>query len=259
MDIIARIWERTSISPEGVWALCGLGAFALLVLLLTLRATLIGPFAIRPLAAIGRLQAALGRAMETGEPLQVALGTGGLGDLSTADTLAGLYLVSYLARRGALAEVPVWVRVAEPTALVGALAALQSGAAITGYREAPPPMQVEFVAPTPLAYAAGLAEVIRREPLGANAMVGRFGAEVLLPGEAGLQRGLSQIGGTSDPTVWPLFNATVQAPLVGEEIYALGAALGRGEHTGSLAAQDVFRALLAFGIALVTILGIFGF
>jgi hypothetical protein len=198
----------------------------------------------------------MAQAMETGEELHVALGTGGLGDAGTADTLAGLYLVSHLAHRAALAEIPVRVRVANPTALAGAMAALQHGALAAGYPEANDLMQAEFVAPTPLAYAAGVAQALQREPIIANAMVGTFGPEVLLPGEAGVQRGLNQVGGTSVPTSLPLLAATVAAPLLGEEIYALGAALGRHDHTGSLVAQDVFRALIAFGIAALAILGL---
>lgn len=258
MDGISRLLETSFGSAEGIWALGGLGLFTLLFIGFTLRAKLTGPLPIRPLAAAGRIRSAFAHATETGEAVQVALGSGGLGGASTPDTLAGLYLVSYLARRAALAEVPVRVRVAEATALVGALAALQRGAVSTGYPEAFDPYQAELVAPLPLAYAAGLAGLLRRERMVANAMVGRYGPEVILPGEAGLDRGMVQVGGTSDPAALPLFMGTVQDPLLGEEVYALGAALGRGEHTGGLAAQDVCRALIAFGILLAAILGFLG-
>lgn len=258
MDIVRTLWESTFVTLEGMWALAGLGAFALLLAALTLRARLVRPFAIRSLPATDRIRAAIGRAMETGEVAHVALGTGSLGGATTADTLAGLYLVSHLASRGALAEVPVHVRVAEPTALAGALASLQRGAMVTGYPDVYEPTQAELVAPSPLAYGAAVADAVRHQPMVANAMVGTFGPEVLLAGEAGVQRGLTQVGGTSDPAVLPLFYATVEAPLLGEEIYALGAALGRAEHTGSLVAQDVFRALLALGILLMTALSLAG-
>jgi hypothetical protein len=258
MDFIRGMWNSTSITIEGLWSVAGLAAFALLLFILTARARRGRPFAMRPLAAVERIRAALGRAMETGEEMHVALGTGRLNDLSAADTLAGLYLVSHLARRGAVAEVPVRVRVADPTALAGVLAVLQAGAVSAGYPEAFEPDQAEFVAPTPLAYGVGLAEGLQEEPIAANAMVGRFGPEVLLPGQAGIERGLVQIGGTSAPSMQPLFLGSTDVPLVGEEIYALGAALGRPEHTGSLATQDVFRALLAFGIVIVAVLGLLG-
>lgn len=258
MDFIAGIWESTSITIEAAWAVVGLSVFGLLFFILTVRARVSKPFATRTLPAVVRIRAALGRAMETGEEMHVALGSGRLNDLSAADTLAGLYLVSYLARRGAVAEVPVRVRVADPTALTGALAVLQSGAASAGYPEAFELGQAEFVAPTPLAYGVGVAEGLRQQPMAANAMVGSFGPEVLLPGQVGIERGLVQVGGTSAPAMQPLFLGSTETPLVGEEIYALGAALGRREHTGSLATQDVFRALLAFGILLVTVLGLLG-
>ncbi|MCL6431489.1 MAG: hypothetical protein K6V36_11625 [Anaerolineae bacterium] len=257
MNLLRLLWESTSITVEGLAALGALLVLGALILVLTLRVRLVRPFAVRPLAAAERVRGVLGRAMETGEPLHVALGIGGLGDVSTADTLAGLALVSFLADRGALAEVPVRVRLAQPTALVGALAALQRGAQGAGYPEAYDPAQAAFVAPVPLAYGAGTAEALRSEPPVANAMVGAFGAEVLLPAQAGGDQPQTvQVGGTSDPSVLPLLLATTDSLLAGEEIYALGAALGRADHTGSLAAQDLARALLVLGIVLGAVLAL---
>ncbi|MDI7277493.1 MAG: hypothetical protein QME94_16060, partial [Anaerolineae bacterium] len=112
-------------------------------------------------------------------------------------------------------------------------------------------------APVPLAYGAGTAEALHNEPVVANAMVGAFGAEVLLPAQAGLQQPQAvQVGGTSDVSTLPLLFATTSGLLLGEEIYAVGAALGRADHTGSLAAQDVLRLLLVLGIVLGAVLAL---
>jgi len=254
MGLVAQLLQSTYVSTEGAWGLAVLGLFALLFITLTMRAMASGPFATRPLAAAERIRSAFARATETGEEVQVALGSGRLGTAATPDTLAGLYLVSYLARRAALAEVPVRVRVGEATALAGALAALQHGAVATGYPEAFDPGQAEFIAPLPFAYALGVAEAMRRSPPVANAMVGCSGVEALLPIMVGVEEGVQQVGGTSDPAALPFYLGTVEAPLMGEEVYALGAALGEGEHTGSLATQDVFRALIACGILASVIL-----
>ena len=251
MSILTWLWESTWVTVEGAVALVGLGLFALLVLGLTLRARR-RPFAVRSLSAVEVLRTAVARATETGEEMHVALGTGGLGDFSTTETLAGLVAVSFVARRAALVEIPVRARVAEPTALAGALAVLQHGAEEAAYYETFDPTQGEFVSPAPLAYGAGVATALRRERVGGSALIGRFGPEVLLPGEAGTERGLPQVGGTTDPTVLPLFLAATPNPLVGEEIFALGPGLGRPEHTGSLAAQDIFRVLLILGVLAAT-------
>jgi len=265
MDIIHQLspvlhifWESTSTTVEGFWGLLGLGAFTLVFVLFTLRAWNRRPFAIRALPAVQRARAAVGRAMETGEGVDVALGTGRVGDLNTADTLAGLSLVSYLAKRGAQAEIPVHVRVAEPTALAAALASLQQGAQSTGYPQTYHPRQGEFVAPSPLGYGAGVAAAMGRDPVALNALVGTFGPEMLLIAQAGLHSRTIQVGGTSAPTIQPLFYSTMDAALIGEEIYALGAALDRPEHTGSLATQDLFRAAIAVGILAATVLALVG-
>ncbi len=258
MDTVARLWETTSITIESLWAFLGLVAFGLLTLALTLHVRRRGPYTVRRFEATDRLRLQMARAMETGEEMHVALGTGGLGGANTADTLAGLCLLSHLAHRAALAEVPVHVQVAQPTALVGALATLQHGALATGYPEAQSLMQAEFVAPAPLAYAAGVADAVRHEPMAAHVMAGSFGPEILLPAEAGARHGVPQFGAAGTPTALPLLAATVEAPLVGEELYAVGAALGVEEHTAGLAVQDVFRALFAGGIVLLAVLGLFG-
>ena len=255
---LRTVWESTSTTIEGLLGLLGLGAFTLVFVLCTLRAWRRRPFAIRALPAVQRVRAAVGRAMETGEQVHVTLGSGGLGDLNTADTLAGLSLVSYLARRGAQAEIPVQVRVAEPTALAGSWAVLQQGAESTGYPEVFDPRQAEWVAPSPLAYGAGVSSAVAREPMVVNALVGAFGPEALLAAQAGLRRGVLQVGGTSAPTILPLFVGTMDATLMGEEIYAVGAALDRPEHTGSLAAQDLFRVAIALGIWVATLLAVLG-
>ncbi|MGQ9682304.1 MAG: DUF6754 domain-containing protein [Anaerolineae bacterium] len=251
MDILTWLWESSWITIEGAIALGVLVLFAGVLLGLTLRARR-HPFSVRSLTAVEVLRAAAARATETGEQMHVAVGTGGLGDFSTTETLAGLVPVSFLARRGALVEVPVRVRAAEPTALAGALAALQRGSEEAAYFEAFDPTQGEFVSPAPLAYGVGLATALRRERVGGSALIGRFGPEVLLPGEAGTERDLSQVGGTADPAVLPLFLAATHSPLIGEEIFALGPGLGRPEHTGSLVTQDIFRALAILGVLAAT-------
>ncbi len=258
MASVSQFLGATYISTEGAWALVALALFAPLFVALTMRAMAGAPFAIRPLAAVERIRSAFARATETGEEVQVVLGSGRLGTAATPDTLAGLYLVSFLARRAALAEVPVRVRVGEATALAGALAALQHGADATGYPEAFDPAQAEFIAPLPFAYALGVAEAVRRTPPAASALVGSLGPEALLPIEAAAERGVQQAGGTSDLAALPFFVGSVEAPLLGEEVYAVGAALGEGSHTGSLATQDVFRALIAFGILVAAVLGLLG-
>jgi len=86
----------------------------------------------------------------------------------------------------------------------------------------------------------------------ANVLVGNFGDEYLLMGEAAARRGLAgHIGGTSNPNTLPFIYASAEETLLGEEIYAAGAYLQqRPSQLGSLLTQDTARWLVALFILL---------
>ncbi|MCL4393466.1 MAG: hypothetical protein M1482_01385 [Chloroflexi bacterium] len=230
---------------------------------------------LRPIPGYAALKGLLARAAEAGQPVHLSLGTAGIGDAATADTTAGLEVLEYLADRAAISASPPIVTIANPTALPVAQDLLRRAYRRQGYPEEFDPARVRFVAPDPVlyagvsptpaiyaaspndafAYAAGTMQVLNKHKLTANVMIGRFGDEFLLLGETGAQRHLTQIGGTSSPSVLPFVFASVSHPLIGEEIYAGGAYLSdKPAHLSSLMAQDTMRWALVVGIALAIVL-----
>jgi hypothetical protein len=230
---------------------------------------------LRPIAAYDSLKALLAQAAEAGRPVHLSLGIAGIGDQATADTTAGLTVLDYIADRAAVSASPPIVTLANPTALPVAQDVLRRAYQRHGYPEEYDPTRARFVAPQPtlgtgyspnpalyasgqrdaFAYAAGTMQILNQQALIANVMVGLFGDEFLLLAETGAQRGLNQMGGTSQSSVLPFVYTSVANPLIGEEIYAGGAYLSNQPgHVSSLAAQDAMRwlliALLLFGILL---------
>jgi hypothetical protein len=216
-------------------------------------------FTLRPIAGYEALKGLLGKSAEAGQPVHLSMGTSGIGDQATADTMAALNVLDYLAERGAISASPPIVTCAHPTALPVAQDLLRRAYRRQGYPEEFDPARVRMIAPDPqlylggqnaaFAYAAGTMRLLDHQKLIANVMVGRFGAEFLLLGETGARKNLIQIGGTSDTAVLPFVNATMTHPLIGEEIYAGGAYLSsKSAHLGSLLAQDVMRWLLVAGL-----------
>ncbi len=228
-------------------------------------------FSLRPIAAYSALKGLLARAAETGQPVHLSLGVAGIGDQATADTTAGLNILEYLAERAAISASPPIVTIANPTALPVAQDLLRRAYRHQGYSEEYDPARVRFIAPadptlqssalpapsiyanTPhdaFAYAAGTMQVLSKQKLTANVMVGQFGDEFLLLGETGARQDLTQIGGTSAVSALPFVYATMSHPLIGEEIYAGGAYLSdKPAHLSSLLAQDVLRWVLVAGVA----------
>jgi hypothetical protein len=96
-------------------------------------------------------------------------------------------------------------------------------------------------------------DILGNEAVEATVMIGGFGDEYLLMGEAARRRGITHVGGASDPNVVPFVFASADQALIGEDLYAAGAYLTRNVwHVGSLLAQDFMRwVIVAVIVALV--------
>lgn len=213
---------------------------------------------LRPLPGLEELSRSVGRAAETGQPLHVSVGVGGIAGSATAETWAGLAVLDALAKEAAVCDTPLIVTVADPTALPVAQDILRRAYLHSGNPEDYDPTQVQFIAPLPLAYAAGVAGILERESLTANIMIGSFADEYLLMGETGARRGLHQTIGAADPRALPFVYATASEALIGEEIFAGSAYLGQGPiQVASLLLEDWVRwalLLVILGLAVFRIL-----
>jgi hypothetical protein len=233
------------------------------------------PLILRSIPSYDLLKGLLAQAAEAGRPVHLSVGIAGIGDQFTADTMAGLTFLEFLADRAAVSASPPIVTLAHPTVLPVALDLVRRAYRRHGYLEEFDPRRVRWIAPDPLLYtgaspnptlyasgqndgvpyAAGTMPLLSRQELFANVMVGRYGDEFLLLAETGALRGLEQVGGTSALRALPFVYTSVAHPLIGEEIYAGGAYLAnRPGHLSSLLAQDIMRWLLAGGLV-ITILG----
>jgi hypothetical protein len=218
---------------------------------------------LRRIPAYDSLKNLLSRAAETGQAVHVSVGTAGVSGNKTADTLAGLLTLEFLADRAANSDVPPLVTVTEPTSLPAAMDQIRRAYERQGYPDEYRLEQARFIAPplngSAVPYAAGVMDVLNHERVTANVMVGSFGDEYLLMAETGAQRGLFQVGGASDPNVLPLVYLTMSQPLLGEEIFAAGAYLSeRVPHYTGLIAQDIFRLGLVLLVILVVVARSFG-
>jgi hypothetical protein len=209
---------------------------------------------LRPLPGMDELPGSVGRSAETGQPLHVSVGVAGVGGSATAETWAGLTLLSQLADEAAACDTPFIVTVADATVLPIAQDILRRAYTRHGNPEGYDPTQVRFVAPNSMAYAAGVMGLLEREPLTANVMFGSFGDEYLLMGETGARQGVRQVVGAADPHTLPFVYASADETLMGEEMFA-GGAYTRGQpiQIGSLFAEDWARWAVVGAIILIAV------
>jgi Domain of unknown function (DUF6754) len=212
---------------------------------------------LRSLPGMEELPGLVGRSAETGQPLHVSVGVAGLGGAATAETWAGLTMLEQLADQAAASDTPLIVTVADATVLPVAQDILWRAYVRNGNPGGYDATQVRFIAPDPMAYSAGVMGLLEREPLTANVMVGSFGDEYLLMGEAGARQGVHQIVGAADPRTLPFVYASADEAFIGEEMFATGAYTRRlPSQIGSLLAEDWARWAIAAAILVAAIVKI---
>ena len=204
---------------------------------------------IRPLPAFQDLQAETGYAAESGGAIHIALGSGGVQGEDAVTSLAGLQVVESLADAAVSYNAPPVITVGDPTLLPLAQDVLRRAYEHNGLAELYNPSRVRFVAPSPVAYAAGAANVVTTENVTASVMAGAFGSEVSLIADAGARRDLPQLAAAADPAaIGALYPATDRLA-VGEELYAAGAQMTeKRPYLVSLVAQDILRVILILAI-----------
>jgi hypothetical protein len=211
--------------------------------------------AIRTLPVFQQLGREVGYAAERGGTIHLALGNGGLNGGDVIMSLAGLQVLEALADDIVSYHLPIVVTVGDPTLLPIAQDVLRRAYERGGLSDLYEPTQVQFVAPTPLAYAGGAAQVVSAKDVTTNVLAGSFGAEVALLTDAAARNGLSQFAAAADPqAIGALYPATDRLA-IGEELYAAGAQMtDEKRYRVSLVVEDVLRVLLILSILLVSVL-----
>jgi len=241
------------------------GTFLLLLSLLVLLVVLIlrgrkGPIpSVRPLPAFQDIRTEAGYAAESGGAVHIALGNGGLYGEDSVTSLAGLQVVESLADIAVSYGAPPIITVGDPTLLPLAQDVLRRAYERNGAAESYDPGKVRFVAPSPVAYAAGAANLVATGKVTANVTTGAFGHEVSLLADAGARRDLPQLAAAADPAAIGALYPTTDRLAVGEELYAAGAQMtDERRYLTSLVAQDILRLiliLLMLGSAVIGFMG----
>jgi len=209
---------------------------------------------LRHLPGVDELPGSVGRSAETGQPLHISVGVAGVGGVATAETWAGLSVLAQLADEAAVCDTPLIVTVADATVLPIAQDMVKRAYIRHGNPDGYDPTQVRFIAPNPMAYAAGVAGLLNREALTGSVMLGAFGDGYLLMGETGAQCGVNQIVGAADPGTLPFVYASADETLMGEDIFAIGAYITQlPMQIGSLLTQDWARWAVVVAIVVAAI------
>ena len=212
---------------------------------------------IRPLAGIEAVDEAIGRATEMGKPILYILG---LGSAEMIATIASFTILSRVAKKVAEYQTPILIPCCDPIVMAVAQETVRAAYLEAGRPDQYKEENIYYLTSMQFAYVAGVNGIMLREKPATNFYLGKFYAESLLLAETGSLAGSIQISGTDEIAQIPFFVAATDYTLIGEELYAASAYLGK-EPTllGTLKGQDWGKAVVMIALILGALAATFNF
>ncbi len=207
---------------------------------------------VRKIAGLEAVEEAIGRATEMGKPI---LYVSGLGDASDIATIAAMTILAKVARKTAEYETPLIVPCYDPIVMMVEKEMVREAYTEMGKPDAFDEDAVFYVTTSQFGYVAAVDGIMIREKPATNFYMGAFYAESLILAETGAATGAIQIAGTDRVTQLPFFITACDYTLMGEELYAATAYLGRDPlFLGSLKGQDWSKAIIMLFLLVGTLL-----
>jgi hypothetical protein len=214
---------------------------------------------LRAIPALSRLYRAVGLGVEDGTRLLIALGNTSLLNKSAASALAGLALLKEVTQKTSVSDRPPVAVAGEAALALLAQDTLQTGYRLAGAAEFFQPGTGRLAGMTPFSSAAGTMPMLSDEQVSGTALVGHFGVEAALLADTAERGNILLIGGSDEPAAQAALYASATEILIGEEIFAGAAYMGRNpSHVASLTVQDVLRWIVIAAVLAGVGLRIFG-
>ncbi len=211
---------------------------------------------IRRISGLESMDEAVGRATEMGRPI---LFVPGISDLDDMQTIAGLTILSHLAKKAATYDTEIIVPVCRSMVLSAAREIVKEAYMQAGRPDAFNPETIFYLTDDQFGFVAGVDGIIVRDKPAANFYLGTFYAESLILAETGFASGAIQTAGTAMPSQLPFFVAACDFTLIGEELFAASAYLSKEPaQLGGLKGQDWGKAIFIIILVIGIILEMFG-
>ncbi len=215
----------------------------------------------REIAAFTRLKRAIGTSVEDGTRLHISLGRSGLQTPNAAPGLAGLAMLRHLVEQTSASDKPPVVTSGAGDLSILTRDTLQAGYKAAGAEDIYDPTTGRLTGLTPFSFAAGAIPSMRDENVSSNVFIGHFGPEVALLTDTAERTNSPAVAAAVDPTAQAILYASVEEPLIGEELFAAGAYSNAGPaHQASLQVQDILRLviiLILLGGSVLKLAGLF--
>jgi hypothetical protein len=212
---------------------------------------------VRPIAGLGAIDDAIGRATEMGKPI---LYSSGLGKMDRVATMASMNILASVAEKTAEYNTPLLFPNYDPVVMTTAQEVVKEGYSKAGHPEAYKPDNIFFVTQSQFGYAAAVDGIMTRQMPATNLFLGTFEAEALILAETGNSIGAIQIAGTDSTIQLSFFIVACDYTLIGEELFVASGYLTKDPQIlGSIKGQDWLKAIVVLLILIGGIAGVLGF
>jgi hypothetical protein len=199
----------------------------------------------RTIPAFTEFIRSIGTAVEQGTRVHFSLGSADVSRERTGASFVGLSVVRHVAELAAAGDKPPVTTSGNAALAVLSQDSLQSAYRAAGMDEQYDPNTGRVTGLTPFSYAAGALSMVTDEDVSSSLLAGGFGSEIGLLTEAVERQDAFTLSAADSLPAQALVYASAKEPLIGEELYAMGAYLKTGRiHEMSLYVQDVLRWLI---------------
>ncbi len=198
----------------------------------------------RPMPALDAIDEAIGRAVEMGGTVHYTPGVGNLTTRGAPTMFATLDILAHIAEKSARMDVNFVATTGSGDVQTVSEEIVRNSYSKAGKPEAYSIDKVRYLSQDQWAYASEISEIIRKENVQANLMIGYYAAEALVIAESGHQAGTIQVAGTTNAYQMPFFIAACDYVLIGQEVLAAAAYFSDDPVVvGSLVGEDLGKAL----------------
>ncbi len=214
-------------------------------------------YPLRRLAALNAIDEAIGTATELGRPVFFSTGDGDIVASEGMEVLAGLDVLSYAAEKSAVYNVRLIAATSRPSVHAITEEVVRDAYVTAGHADTYQPDSVQFLSDQQMAYCAASLDLMRKEKVASALLIGPFFRPGLIIADGAAELGAITIAGTGRMSQLPLFVASCDYVLLGEEMYAGSAYLtGNPVSIANIAGQDAAKlyalALILIGSLLAT-------
>ena len=213
----------------------------------------------RRIAAISKFKRAVAMSVEDGTRIHVSLGNASLTQPASASAFISLATLHRIGQLSSTSDFPPVATSGDGALAILSQDTLHQVARETHTLELYNPDQGQLAGITPMSNMSGALRLVSDPEVKTNVLIGNFGSEAGFLSTASQENGDFTLAASDSLPAQAVFYATVEQPLIGEELFAVPAYLQPTPmHSASLQVQDILRGLVILTILCGSILKLLG-